>query len=334
MRPSPLIAVLLAAAPALAAEHATWDDYVKVNRYQCPGPFDALAKPRKLTIGGKRYVHSGYKLEVQNPDADDVVRIGVVSAIKDATPATKKNVAAALAWFKQKGVEWVIANGDLAVEELDLEETLRALGDSGLSVLVIPGNSESKAAFTRVFKSVGASQPGLVNGVLVRQIIADDVELWTLPGYYDRSYVHQGAGCAYGQADVEALRSKLRPSGKVPLAIVSHGPPLGSGSGALDFIADKRNVGDPHLARLLRELVVPVGLFGHILEAGGAAVGADLSTPVAAGQAVSALYVNAGSVSADPWKLNDGSTSRGMAMVVTVGGGSAQYDLRRFDPAE
>ena len=88
---------------ALAAEHASWDEYMKANRYKCPGPLDTLRTPRTLTLAGKTYKHSGSRLEVQNADADGVVRIGVVSAIKDVAPGTKQNLSAALEWFKAQG---------------------------------------------------------------------------------------------------------------------------------------------------------------------------------------------------------------------------------------
>src|SRR5262249_54964070 len=224
-----IFAVLSLALLAHAAEHASWDDYMKANRYKCPGPFDTLKEPRKLTLGGKSYVHNGYKLEVQNPDADANVKIGVVSAIKDVSAGTKANIAAAMEWFKKEGVEWVVVNGDVALEEFDLEEAVDQLGQSGLPLLIVLGNSESKSSFARVYKDAAEKYPNLVNGVFVRQVIADDVELWTVPGYYDKKFVHQGAGCAYSKDDIDATLKELKPSGKGPLVLVSHGPPRGNG---------------------------------------------------------------------------------------------------------
>ena len=48
------------------------------------------------------------------------------------------------------------------------------------------------------------------------------------------------------------------------------------------------------------------------------AVGADLSSPIAQNTPVAALYVNAGSLSAERWKMNDGTISTGMARVLKV----------------
>jgi Icc-related predicted phosphoesterase len=326
-------AILIAfASVAHAAEFASWEEYIKTNRYKCPGPFDTLQKPRSVTLGGKAYQHSGYKLEVQSPDADSQVKLGVVSAIKDVSAGTKRNIADALAWFAKEGVEWVVVNGDVALEEFDLQEALELLTEGGLPTLVTLGNSESKSSFARVYKDLEAKRPNLVNGVFVRQVVADDVELWTVSGYHDKRFVHQGAGCLYTKEDVDAAMATLKPAGAAPVVLVSHGPPLGSGKASLDWISDKKNVGDPELTRLIQKAKIPFGLFGHILEAGGAAVGADLASSVGARKQVNNLYLNAGSLSGDPWALNDGTTSSGMAFVVTINGTKAQYDVKRFKP--
>ncbi|MBI5510664.1 MAG: metallophosphoesterase [Deltaproteobacteria bacterium] len=333
MRTLGLVLTLISfAALAPAAEHASWEAYIKANRYVCPGPFDTLKTPREITLAGKKYKHSGYRLEVENPDADSKVVIGVMSAIKDTSDGTKQNVKNAFAWFKAEGVEWVVANGDLALEELDLEEVVDLLAAEGLPLLVILGNSESKGSFARVFAEREAKYPNLVNGVWVRQVVADDVELWTLPGYSDRRFVHQGAGCLYKPEDVDLMVKTMTPAGKAPLLLVSHGPPQGKGKTALDWMAEKINVGDDKINSLIDKKKIPFGLFGHILEAGGNAVGKDLSAPVKANTPVASLYLNAGSLAGDPWGMNDGSTATGMAFIVTLDGGKAKYEIKRFKP--
>ncbi len=328
-----LATLLLTAAPAEATAHASWDDYMKANRLVCPGPIDTLATPRVLTLGGKTYKHSGYRLDVETPDGDKKVVIGVVSAVKDVSPGTRHNLAAALAWFKAEGVEWLVANGDLALEEFDLEEVIELLAAPGLPTLVIPGNSESTGSFARALKDRADKHPHVVNGILVRQIVADDVELWTVPGYHDRRFVHQDAGCLYKEEDIAALAA-LTPAGDRPLMLVSHGPPRGKGKNAIDWIFDKQNVGDPMLSDLIKKKKISFGLFGHILEAGGIGVGGDFATRTGAGKLTPALYVNAGTLSGDPWQMNDGSTGTGMALVVTLDHGKAKYAVQRFTPPE
>lgn len=320
---------LLAADGAAATVHASWDDYMKANRYKCPGPLDTLSSPREITLGGKKYQHNGYRLEVQSRDSDNRVKLGVVSAIKDVSTATKANLQEAMDWFKAEKVEWVVANGDLALEELDLEEVIDLLGASGLPVLLVLGNSESRGSWARAYKDRAAKYPNLVNGTWVRQIVADDVELWTLPGYHDKRFVRQGAGCAYESADIKVL-TELQPEGSAPLVLISHGPPKGQGKQALDYIIDKKNVGDPQINTLLTQASIPFGIFGHILEAGGRGVGKNLKTPVPEGKSVEHLYINAGSLSGDPWGMLDGSTGWGMAGLVTIEGKQASYTFKRF----
>jgi len=323
--------LVLQVSSATAAEYASWDEYQKANRYVCPGPFDTLKTPLTLTLAGRTYRHTGATLAVQDGGVDTKLSIGVVSAIKDATAGTKQNLSAALAWFKKAGAAWVVANGDLALEEIDLQELLETLGNSGLPTLIMVGNSDSKSSFARVYKDVATRYPTLINGNLVRQVVLDQVELWTLPGYHDRAFVRQGAACLYGQADLDALAA-LTPTANRAVVLVAHGPPQGSGKGALDWMSDKKNVGDPAMTAFLQAHNIAFGAFGHILEAGGSAVGKDMSTPIGPGKLVASLYVNAGSVSADPWRQNDGSTAHGMAVLLSFDGGRAKYEVRRFSP--
>lgn len=325
-----LFALAVPAVAAQAAQHGSWDAFMKANRYECPGPFDTLAKPRSVRLAGKQYEHDGYKLTVKTPDPDQTVKIGVLGAIKDTAPPTRRNVASAIAWFKEQNVEWVISNGDLALEELDLEDVIDMLGESGLPTLVVLGNSESRGSWARAYKSKAKRFPNLVNGTWVRQIIADDVEIWTVSGYHDRRFVKQGAGCIYDQDDIDLMQDNLRPAGSSPIVLVSHGPPRTQGIKTIDRMFEGQNVGDPMLTDLIKKRKIPFGIFGHILEAGGLAVGRDLRTPVEPNTWTSSFYLNAGSISGDPWAMNDGSTSYGMAAVATIEGQRGRFVIKRF----
>lgn len=325
-----LTAVLLFASPAAAAEHASWSAYMKANRYKCPGPMDTLAKPRKLELAGKKYRHDGSTLTVESPDPDREVVIGVMSAIKDVSEFTRKNVEESLRWFRSNEVEWVVVNGDIAIEELDLEDVIEILGQSGMPTLIVLGNSESRSSFARAYGSRADKYPNLVNGTFVRKIVADDAEFWTLPGYFEKGFVYQGAGCRYESEDIELLES-FTPAGEAPVVLISHGPPAGKGKAALDAVTDGSHVGDPQMASLIAGKKIPFGLFGHILESGGRAVKSDMKSPVKPKTKSKTLHLNAGSVAGDPWGMNDGQTSYGMAMIVTIDGGKASYEVKRFE---
>jgi len=84
-------------------------------------------------------------------------------------------------------------------------------------------------------------------------------------------------------------------------------------------------VGDPDLAVAIAEAKIPFGVFGHILESGGRATDLLGKKPVKPGQAVPALYVNPGPAFADPWGLNGGGVSRGMAAILTIRGGKGEW---------
>jgi Icc-related predicted phosphoesterase len=306
---------------------------MKVNELACPGPFDTLETPRLVDLNGRAYRHIGYRLEIESPRQTLVTKVGVISAPKDVWPGTSKNVHDAIAWLRRSGAEWLVVNGDLATKEFDLEEIMDRLGDSGLPVLMIPGNWESRGAFARVYKDRLDKYNNLINGMWVRQVVTDNVELWTVPGYYDERFAHTGSSCVYNAEDLRATGRALTPGENRPVVLISHGPPLGKGKRALDWIYDKANVGDAGLNELIEKHEIAFGIFGHILEAGGSAVGADFTTPVRPGKWASNLYVNAGTISADPILMNNGSTSTGMALLLTVKGKKAKYSVKQFKPA-
>ncbi len=329
-----LLTAMLSSLSAEATEHATWKDFQKANRYKCPGPLDTIAKKQTFTFAGKKYTHTGYRMEVQARDDDKVVKIGVISAIKDVSRGTRANLAKALEWYKAEKVEWLVVNGDLALEEFDLEEVFDLLGESGLPVIMVVGNSESRGSWARAYKDRISKYPNLINGVWVRQIVADDVEFWTLPGYHDKAFVRQGAGCLYEKEHTDAMLRDIKAEGSAPIVLVGHGPPKGKGKYGLDYILDKKNVGDSMINRVIEKANIPFGLFGHILEAGGRGVDADMTTRISEGKSVPKLYVNAGSLSGDPWGMLDGRTGWGMAMLFTIDGTNAKFQMKQYSQTE
>jgi hypothetical protein len=111
--------------------------------------------------------------------------------------------------------------------------------------------------------------------------------------------------------------------------LLSHGPPHQSGKQALDFVPGAGNVGDPALRALLKQAQIPFGLFGHILEAGGHATDLD-GKPLPPQRPFKSLYLDQGSVNPLPWKMNDGTTSYGLAAIFTLQGTQASYEMMRL----
>ncbi len=315
---------------AQAQTYNDWESYVGAHRYSCPGPFADLATPRTISLGGKQYLHSGYRMRVQTHDADKRIVFGVLGAIKDSAPATLVNIKESIAWFRHKGVEWVIGNGDVVGNELDADAVLTALGETGMPTLLIVGNSDSTAGFSRAIQKASVRYPNLVSGVWVRQLELDDAEIWTLPGYHDRRFVHGTGSCVYKNEDLHDMKRKLEPLGSEPVVLVGHGPPRAHGNVGVDQLYDGTHVGDASINKLISARHIPFGIFGHILESGGTAVGGEMHTSIKPDVLSDKLYVNVGSVAGDAWKMRDGSLSWGMATVVTIDHGKGKFEVKRF----
>lgn len=328
-----LIALWMTAEAGQAPSAGDFAAYRKQNSLNCVGPFESQTEPAKITLGNKDYVLSGSKLTLSSDsrDADDEVRFGVVSSTKDFLPNTKRNLDRLYEWFLQEKVEWIVLNGDVGGEEEEFEELLTYLAAWKKPLLVSIGNYESRGTYFRVVSSVAEKFPWVIDQNLVRIIEADDVTMVSLPGYYDRKFLHTGSGCHYTADDVDATLEAVEALGAGPRLLISHGPPRGVGTRSIDVVADGRvNVGDPEMTRLLKEGNIAFGVFGHILESGGRIVGSDFTTQVAADAWSSSLYVNVGAGNGAPWLMNDGAIATGMGSVVTIKGGKAKAKFKVF----
>jgi len=155
-----------------------------------------------------------------------------------------------------------------------------------------------------------------------------------LPGYHDPMFVSPGDGCQYYREDLED-HAKLAAKAKGKPVLVAHGPPRGADEASLDFAFDAGNVGDTALNRFIEEQGVHVGLFGHILEAGGRAVDPITGRRLKTGRWSDQLWINAGCSTSLVTELHDGTKHAGMAAVVEVDGSRARYWLsRRKAPSE
>lgn len=316
---------LLAAVILMQADPTTWAEYQKAHQMECVGPFDSIIAPEELQLGGKTYRLSGSHLSVTTPDADDEVRFGVMSSVKDYSEETQANLKQFLAWFQQEKIEWLVLNGDIAGDEEEFEDILTLVGETKIPTLVSIGNFESRGSYFRVVSAMAKKYPTIVDQDFVRVIEADDVTIVSMPGYYNRKFLHTGSGCLYKPEDVTKLldvTEKLQG----PKLLISHGPPKGVGPKSIDVIADgKANVGDPEMTKLIKLGGISFGIFGHILESSGRAVGLDFATPVAQDTWVKNLYINAGNANGLPWELLDGSTMVGSASVFAVKGQKAKF---------
>jgi Icc-related predicted phosphoesterase len=303
-----------------------WQDYLSRHRTECFPPFAKLRKKPKLKIGKSVYRLEGTKLVEVKPRRRAQTRVGVISAPKDGTRLTLSNIENFVAAFKAKKVHWIVANGDLAYDSKGLPAVLEILGKSGVPVFVSIGNGESVAPFNDHVLAAMEKYSNLFNANFIRLVEGAGVTMLTMPGYYDPAYIHPEDGCKYTRKDLQKLSLLARASKSKKLLLVSHGPPKGQGKNSLDVIHDGTNVGDGMLNTMMANDKISFGIFGHILESGGRGVNAQ-NEAVKPGVKSPSLMVNVGSASAIPWKMLDGSSAEGMAMVVTVGRAGASYEV-------
>jgi Icc-related predicted phosphoesterase len=301
---------------------------------ECIGAFVADGTPTKLDINQRSYELRGSRLVETSTDQDDEIVIGVVADIKEDTPENIKNLKAILDFFKAEKAELIVVDGDLGENEPQIANVLEVLVQSGLPTFPIIGNREKKADFNNAVKTVQSKHNNIFNLNFVRLVQLDDVSLVSMPGYFNKDYIHVENGCHYLPSDVEGLRPIVKAAGEKPIVLVSHGPPKQDGPEALDRTLEQANVGDPAMARFLQESGVKLGIFANIHEAGGRAtdlLGANLVAP---GKMSTEMYMSPGPADSVRWTMNDRTESVGMAAVMIVKGKQASYKSFRIKPAE
>lgn len=311
----------------------TWDEVASRYEFVCPTPFFELEEPATFSMGERTLEVSGSRARFSPPFGDKIV-FGVLGALKDAAPKTRKNVRRAMKKFRKAKVSVVVVNGDLAEDE-GIRDVLQMLGEEvEFPTIVHAGNIEWAGAFSPAFAEVSPKFPQLFNGNWIRVFDLGTYALVTLPGYWNLKFIRSGA-CRYDPSQVEELLpivKELEASGKT-VVLSAHGPPKGEGRNALDLTYDKENVGDPKMAELIEDGGIRFGLFSHILESGGRAV-SDIKSKRKIKRpqrrATKKLYINAGSASSYPWELLNKKTSRGMAAIVTIKGGKGKVKFLKL----
>jgi Icc-related predicted phosphoesterase len=295
----------------------------------CIGPAGDLESPIDIKAGAHKYQLVGHRLVQTDKDKDHVLRIGVVSATKDDRPETLSAIKSMSARLLKKKIDVLVCNGDLASDEFQMEGVFDALASAEVLVIAVTGNTESCGSFNKIATATFAKRPNFINGNWVRRIELDDGTLLTLPGYYDKRFVHTGGASTYKAEDLNATE-ELAKGAPAPLILVSHGPPRMSGKQAIDVALDAGNVGDPAMTEMIKDLKLPFGIFGHILEAGGRATDLSGKKKLAPKKWHPSLFVNAGTLNTDPWRMLDGRESRGMALYMEIDGKRARYEVLRL----
>jgi Icc-related predicted phosphoesterase len=297
---------------------------------ECIGAFATDGAPQKIEIAGHTYELKGAKLQETSTDPDDEVVIGVIADIKEDTPDNLKNLKTVLDDFKADKVDAIVVDGDLGDTESQIVNDLEPIAAYGVPVFALIGNQEKKTDFNNALKASAAKHNNVFNMNFVRLVQLDDVAVVSVPGYFNKDYIHVEGGCHYLPSDVEATKAIVKAAGDKTVVVVSHGPPKQEGAEALDRTLEQANVGDPSLQRFLQETGVKFGIFENIREAGGRATDLGGANLVAAGKMAGELYLNPGPIDSVRWNMNDRTESVGMAAVLTVKGKQASFKSYRI----
>lgn len=326
-----MVVHLVAALGSLLAAGA-FEKYQQESETVCVGKPDlAFETPDSWTVQGHVFTVQGARAQVRRelPGKSEVAgRLGLLSAVKDFSPETQANLQGFVAAFKKADVTGIVVAGDSAYGVDDQDSTMESLfsylGEQGLPVYALIGNSESRSSFNRAVLAAYKKHPNVINLDLVRRVEGEGFTLVSLPGYFDKRYIHESSGCLYKSDDLQDL-ARLAKDAPAPVVLVSHGPPRQEGKQALDATVDGHNVGDPALANAIAEAHISYGVFGHILEAGGRATDLLGKKQVRPLVPSAALFLNPGPAFADPWELNGGGVSHGMAAILILKNGKAEW---------
>lgn len=291
----------------------------------CVGPIED-GPARQVSMGNGDWVVTGSTLTWKSGETDKVLRIGVVSDIKQVTAGNKANAARFLADFKANKVDLIIIAGDTAEEVEAIEKAVRWFTPGQVPVGVVIGNQEGVGTYQAAMQRL-AVVPQVIDLAKIRRIATPNADIISLPGYYDSNNLHSSDGCRYTPEDLEKL-VELKESSQTPLILVSHGGPRQTGKDAIDRTVAGANIGDPALTEAIRKLKIEFGIFGNVHEAGGRAT--DLSgNLLPAGKPHRQLYLNPGPLDSARSVTNDQKESTGMAAILSIEVDQATYRILR-----
>lgn len=281
---------------------------------------------QSLQVGSRGATLEGTTLTFQGEDADGKLVLGVLGPINEASGENLLTLKKDVAYFTQQHADAIVVTGDVGEVAHGIDRALEFLAGSKLPVLVVIGNRECRADFNEGVKAAQAKFTNIVNLDQVRAVRFPQATLVSLPGYHDPNYINCDTGCRYTQGTLHDVVT-LAQASKSPVVLVSHGPPRGEGSQAIDYAESGGNVGDPQINHVIAEGHIAFGLSSNIKEAGGRATDLAGTTRVPQDTFVRSLFLNPGPAGAEGWRMNDGTTGHGYAALLTIKDGEAAWKL-------
>ncbi len=319
----------LVALPCLADDLPTLAKWEEDHEFDCNCPYEK-SQPEVVQYGGWTYEQSGATLKLRRGGKHEGGPVlGVLAGIKDLEPETQATLKRFLDVFEHEDVDAILLGGDAAEEPEVLDKIYGYLVEATQRpMLAVVGNTERAGAHNYAIKKLRkAGKLNLLNADVVRRVDGDGFDVVGLGGYFDKRYLHLAGGCLYTKQALDEVVAAAKDADD-PVIFLGHGPPKQTGKAAIDWANVNANVGDPALTEVIKTGAIPFGVFGHILEAGGKAT--DLKgNVVPQKKLLKTFYFNPGSANPLPWKLNDGSTSYGLAGVIRVKGKTASYEVLR-----
>jgi Icc-related predicted phosphoesterase len=294
----------------------------------CVGPVTS-GTPEKVTVGDQTWELNGSTLVLKSALKKGELVIGAVTDIKEDSDENKGNLKKLVDFFKKNKAQIIIVAGDTGQNQKELEGALDVLAAAKIPVFNIIGNREGKTEYRKAMVALRAKHGNVFDLNMIRKVETSVVDIVSMPGYFNPSYLHNDDGCLYYPADLDAL-SALVKTCKAPALIVSHGGPKQEGPEALDRTAEGENRGDPGLAKVMADNKVPFGIFGNFHEAGGRATDFSGATRLEETKAHDALYINPGPADAVKWMMNDGSESEGMGAILILKDGKITHKIHRI----
>ncbi|MFA4886639.1 MAG: metallophosphoesterase [Candidatus Nanoarchaeia archaeon] len=236
--------------------------------------------PSIRTINNQQFRFEGERVKQLSEDPDHQAKYGIIS---DAHGEAER--ARFLAkQFKEKGVEGIILPGDIPKNEQlrygrkdtqkdqeEIENVLRAVAETALPILVIPGNHERREDYENAIAKVSKQYGNIIDMSKVRVYDGDDVDFVSLPGYSTfkaggRQFIPNDG--YWIKSDAIKATGKLREGLEDAVVLISHGAPKTSAKKGPGTLYSGQDVGDEAITRLMKEYNIPFAVVGHIHEAG------------------------------------------------------------------
>ncbi len=298
---------------------------------ECAAPLE-LGPAQELKLGDRAAKLSGYKLTFTDKDPDGQLVLGLLGPLNEDSGENMVAIKKYVKYFTDEKADAIVVTGDSGEPASGITRVLSALAESKLPVFVVIGNRECRADYTDGVNAAKKAFPNVFNLSEVRAVEFPELTLVSLPGYHDPAFISCTNGCQYFKSTLSEVVQMAKDS-KVPVMLVSHGPPHGSGDQALDYASAGGNVGDENINKTIADASIAFGVFSNIKEAGGRAAADPAGTQlVKEGVPSKSLYVAMGPADTIGWDMNDGTKNVGMAGLLTVKDGQGSFKVMRLKP--